>query len=69
MENCKYLKKHTIILYRNSENANEFVLIFDWENMQKAKEFFTSESLKKVLKNGGAELIETIYLEEIEKAT
>lgn len=57
------------ILYRNSEDAKEFVLVFDWENMEKAKEFFTSESLQKVLKKGGAELVETIYLEEIEKAT
>ena len=45
------------------------MLVFDWENMEKTKEFFTSESLKKVLKKGGAEQIETIYLEKIEKAT
>ena len=56
-------------LYRNSENSNELVIFFDWEDMEKAEKFFKSESLKKALNKGGAELIETIYLEEIEKAT
>lgn len=56
-------------LYRNSDNPNELVIFFDWENMESAKNFFTSESLQKALKKGGAEIIETTYLEEIEKAT
>ncbi len=57
------------ILYRNSANSNELVIFFDWEDMEKAEKFFKSESLKKALNKGGAELIETTYLEEIEKAT
>jgi len=57
------------ILYRNTQNSKELIIFFEWENMEKAEEFFTSESLQKALKKGGAELIETNYLEEIEKAT
>jgi quinol monooxygenase YgiN len=56
-------------LYRNSDNSNELIIFFDWEDMEKAKKFFQSESLQKALEKGGAELIETTYLEKIEKAT
>ena len=56
-------------LYRNKEDANELILVFNWETMEKAKEFFTSESLKNALKKGGATLTETTYLDELEKAT
>ena len=56
-------------LYRNSNNPNELVIFFDWKDMDKAKKFFQSDSLQKALKKGGAELIETTYLEKIEKAT
>ncbi len=41
-------------LYRNSENSNELVIFFDWEDMEKAEKFFKSESLKKALNKGGA---------------
>ena len=57
------------ILYRNSDNPNELVILFDWEDMEKAKKFFQSESLQKALKKGGAKLLETTYLEKIEKTT
>jgi len=56
-------------LYRDHDDPNKLVILFDWENMEKAKEFFISESLQKALQKGGAELVETIYLEEIEKST
>jgi heme-degrading monooxygenase HmoA len=57
------------LLLSNFDNPKEIVIFFDWENMESARKFFESESLKKALQKGGAKLTETTYLEEIEKTT
>jgi heme-degrading monooxygenase HmoA len=56
-------------LFRNSDDPNEVVILFDWENMESARKFFESESLRKALQRGGAKMIEYTYLDELEKTT
>ena len=53
-------------LFRNSENQNEVVILFDWDNIENARKYMESDSLKKLLLNVGAEIIEITYLDEQE---
>ena len=53
-------------LFRNSENQNEVVILFDWDNIENARKYMESDSLKKLLINVGAEIIEITYLDEQE---
>jgi heme-degrading monooxygenase HmoA len=56
-------------LFRNFDDDKEVVIFFDWDNMESARKFFESESLQKALQKGGAKLIDTTYLDEVEKTT
>ena len=53
---------------RNTKDPNHLVVISEWENLEKAKNFAESEDLKKsMVKAGVAGRPAVFYLEEIEK--
>lgn len=55
-------------LFRNANDPNETVIIFEWDNLENAKKFVQSENLKEAMKKAGVTGKPTIYfLEEIEK--
>ena len=56
------------IIYRNSNDPKELVIITGWENMESAKNFSLSEDLNVTMKKAGVIwLPELHYLEKIEK--
>lgn len=57
------------LLFRNSKNQNEADILFEWNTQENAEKYMEAESTKKVLRNAGAELKDTTYLEKIEKTT
>lgn len=57
------------ILFRNSDDNHEVLVLFKWDNMENAKKYLESALLEKALQDIGGQLTEIIYLEEIEKTT
>ena len=55
-------------LFRNADNPNEMVVIFEWDNLEKAKKFAQSEDLKKTMQQAGViDKPDVYFLEEIER--
>ncbi len=56
-------------IHRNKEYANELVIIYNWDTMENAKEFFESKDTKSKMKDAGVvgEPI-IVFVEEIERA-
>jgi heme-degrading monooxygenase HmoA len=55
-------------LFRNSEDPNEAMILFEWDNMENARKYLESEMLRKTLLKVGATYT-TTYLDEVEKTT
>jgi quinol monooxygenase YgiN len=56
------------ILYRDADNPNQLVILWDWESTAKAREFAQSDSLRDAMQRAGVKGQPTIiFLEEIEK--
>ncbi len=53
-------------LFRNSNDDNEAMILFEWDTMENAKEYLESEALRKALKEVGVTYTIT-YLDEVEK--
>lgn len=53
-------------LFRNSDNPNEVLILFKWDNKENAKKYMESDDLRKYLQNAGAEIINITYLNEME---
>ena len=53
-------------IYRNSEDTNEVFGLFEWENVESAKEFMGSDELKAKMKEAGVVGEPAIYF--VEKA-
>lgn len=53
-------------LFRNSDDPNEVLILFIWNNKENAVEYMESENLRKYLKNAGAEIKDITYLDEQE---
>lgn len=53
-------------LFRNSDNPNEAVILFKWDNKENAKKYMESDNLRKYLQNAGAEIVNITYLDEQE---
>lgn len=53
-------------LFRNSENDNEAMILFEWDNIENARLYLESEILRESLKRVGATYTFS-YLDEIEK--
>ncbi len=55
-------------LFRNAENANETVIIFEWDSLEKARRFAQSEDLKKTMQRAGViDKPDVYFLEEVER--
>ncbi len=55
-------------LYRNAENRNEVIVIFNWDNLDKARQFAQSENLNQAMKQAGViDGPDFYFLEEIEE--
>ena len=56
------------MIYRDSNDPKQLVIIIEWENLETAKNFSLSEDLKTTMKKAGVKgLPELHYLEEIGK--
>ncbi|MGZ7068534.1 MAG: putative quinol monooxygenase [Methanobacterium sp.] len=53
-------------LFLNSDNPNEVVILFKWDNKENAQKYMESDNIRKYLKNAGAEIIDITYLDEKE---
>ena len=53
-------------LFRNSDDQNEAVILFDWDNRENAQKYMESDELRIGLQNAGAEIISITYLDEQE---
>lgn len=53
-------------LFRNSDDPNEVLILFDWDKIENAQEYMESENLRKYLKNAGSEIKKITYLDEQE---
>jgi heme-degrading monooxygenase HmoA len=53
-------------LFRNSDDHNEVMILFEWDNIENARNYMESETLRKTLEKEGATYTST-YLDEMEK--
>ncbi len=53
-------------LFRNSDNQNEVIILFDWDNKENARTYMESDNLRKYLHSAGADIVEITYLDEQE---
>ena len=57
-------------LFRNADNPNEVLILFDWESLDKAKAFAQSEILRQKMQEAGVlEKPDIYFLNEIEKTS
>ena len=57
-------------LYRSADNPNEMTIVWDWESLEKARQFATSPDLREVMEKAGVVgMPQIIFLEEIEKVS
>ena len=57
-------------LFRNADNPNELILLFEWDDLKKARQFVQSEDLRKAMERAGvSDKPDIFFLEEIEKTT
>lgn len=59
------LKAH---LFRNSDDQNEAVIVFEWDSRENAQNYMESDEMIKSLHDIGAEIISITYLDEQEKS-
>jgi len=55
------------LVFSNSNDQNEVVILFKWDNMENAEKYFESDFLKKRLKEAGSQITSITYLDEVEK--
>jgi hypothetical protein len=54
-------------LFRNANSPNELIILFEWDDLGKARSFAQSEDLKKtMIKAGVSDKPDIYFLEEIE---
>ena len=53
-------------LFRNYEDQHEVVILFNWDNMPKARKYMESDIVRNYLKDVGAEIVDVSYLSEQE---
>jgi quinol monooxygenase YgiN len=57
-------------LFRNADSPNEIIILFEWDDLGKARSFAQSEDLAKTMQKAGVSDKPDIYfLEEIEKTS
>lgn len=55
-------------LFRNSDDQNEAVIVFEWDSRENAQNYMESDEMIKSLHDIGAEIISITYLDEQEKS-
>ncbi len=57
-------------LFRNYDNPNEILILFEWESLEKARKFAESENLRQKMQEAGVLGKPDIYfLNEVEKTS
>jgi heme-degrading monooxygenase HmoA len=57
-------------LFRNADNPNEIIILFEWDDLGKARSFARSDDLVKTMQKAGVSDKPDIYfLEEIERTS
>jgi len=55
-------------LFRSADNPNELVILFEWDDLDKARQFTQSDDLRKAMQRAGVVGRPDLYfLEEVEK--
>jgi heme-degrading monooxygenase HmoA len=55
-------------LYRNATDPNELVILFEWDDLDKARTFAPSEDLRQIMQRAGvADRPDLYFLEEVEQ--
>ncbi len=54
-------------LFRNANNPNELVILFEWDNLENARQFTQSSDLREVMQRAGViEQPDVYFLEAVE---
>jgi heme-degrading monooxygenase HmoA len=54
-------------LFRNANDPNELVILFEWDDLEKARRFVQSEDLRRAMQRAGvADQPDIYFLEEVE---
>ena len=53
-------------LFRNSDDENDVLILFNWDTKDNAEKYMESDNLRNYLKNAGAEIKKVTYLDEQE---
>jgi quinol monooxygenase YgiN len=57
-------------LFRKTDNPNDILIVFEWENEAKAREFMASEGLRDAMQDAGViSPPDVFFMEEIESRT
>jgi heme-degrading monooxygenase HmoA len=57
-------------LFRNADNHNEILILYEWENLDKARKFAQSENLRQKMQEAGVlEKPDIYFLDEVEKTS
>lgn len=57
-------------LFRNADNPNEVVILFEWDSIEKTKKFAQSEDLKKTMQRAGViDKPDVYFMEEVEQVS
>jgi heme-degrading monooxygenase HmoA len=55
-------------LFRNADNPNQIVILFEWDDLDKARQFTQSDDLRQAMQRAGVISRPDLYfLEEVEK--
>ncbi|MCH7760163.1 antibiotic biosynthesis monooxygenase [candidate division TA06 bacterium] len=56
------------VVFRSSDDPNEVVILMEWENLEKARQFSQSEDLKEAMQKAGvADQPDIYFLDEADK--
>ncbi len=56
-------------LFRNADNPNEALLLFEWDTIENAKTFAHSDELRETMKDAGVlEKPDVFFLDEVEQS-
>lgn len=57
-------------VFRNADDPNEVVILFEWDDMEKARGFVQSEDLRRTMQRAGvSDKPDFYYLDEVEKVS
>ena len=58
------------LLFRNADNPNELIVLWDWDSLDNARKFAASPDLRETMQRAGvADHPDIYFLEDVEKVT